>query len=341
MKTVTELQTEYKAKLESIASEKRSMSEAEVKELDAMKSAIDTAKNEETLNAKKSALEVEMRSIREAQDTIKSKLDTVDKNTYLRSIAKGSADVGNKEVVADVVRAYVSQSPLYAAHQNVQVRSTGNAYSFTQITGGGTGYVKTEGNAGTADDTTAAAMVSQAFKLYSGQKIVISQEALDDFAADIAQEITSVSLAQSVMAFAADAYTALNTITKTDTASTSWALTDITGAYLALPARNLFGVKYIMNGTTAASVVDLLDYEDNLKAAFIGLDKSNIIIDSSCTSGTIYVGNPTLALAIGRKDPIRIFVQEVSEGKSFEAQPRLAVALRDATAMKKLVLRAS
>jgi hypothetical protein len=53
------------------------------------------------------------------------------------------------------------------------------------------------------------------------------------------------------------------------------------------------------------------------------------------------VGNPTLMLAIARKEPVRIFVQEVSEGKTFEAQPRLAVALRDSTAGIKLVKKSS
>lgn len=270
------------------------------------------------------------------------------KNEYLRSIAKGAADVGNKEVIDDVVRQFNLTSPIFAAHQNVQRRSTGNTFSFTKITSGGTGYRKTEGNAGSADTVSAASMVSVSFITYSGQKILLSQEALDDYAADVAQEVIVIGTSQSSIAFGNDCIKAMKTAfggvyngsgtettppTFTQTDSTAWALSDLIGAYYDIPVRNRYGVKFVMHPSTAEAIVGLLTVDKSPQAAWIGLTKENIVEDESMDTDVVFVGNLTLALAIGMKVPVRVWMQDVSEGKNVEVQPRLAVALRDSSAI--------
>jgi HK97 family phage major capsid protein len=335
---LNELKAKYAGILEKAKTENRSLSAQETTELDGLKAEITKLETE----AQKGVKEAEEQRSAAAARVNGPNLQAVDKNTYFRNIAKGSADVGNKEVIADVVRQFNLTSPIYAAHQNVQRRSTGNTYSFTQITKGGAGYVKTEGNAGTSDTTSTAAMASVAFKTYSGQKVLITQEALDDYACDVAQEIMTLGMAKSVIAFGTDIVTALKvpflvstTFTPTETAATSWALQDIINCFYEIPIRNRYGVKFMMSSALAKTVTGLLTLDNGPQAAMIGLTKENIleIDDASLADDVLFVGNPTLALAIAMKEPVRTWVQEISEGTQFEVQPRLAVALRDAYAL--------
>lgn len=347
MKKIEELQAEYKAVLEKAKTENRGLTADETKSLDTLKGEIEkleTAKaNDNAAKAELEKREEYLRSIAAAQQTIKDNLGNADKNTYLRSITKGSNDVGNKEIVNDVVRQFETQSPIFGAHQNIQRRSNGMAFSFTKVTKGGAGYVKTEGNAATEDTASAAVPVSVAFKTYSGQKVVITQEALDDFAADIAQEIITLGSGKATTKFDADAVAELESVdaTPTETAATSWALTDITGAFFEIPNRNRVGVKYICAPATAAKIVNMMKAEDAAACAVVGLTAENLIVDDNVTADVLIVANPTLALAIGMKEPVRVFTDEVSEGRAYEVQPRMAVKLRDSTAVALRKLKAA
>lgn len=347
--TVDELKKQYTAILEAAKTEKRSLKETEIADLDRIKSEIEAA-TKQAANADAAAKQIadreaQLRSIAAAQTTIKENLGTLDKNTYLRSIAKGSADVGNKEVVSDVVRAFESQSPIFAAHKNVQNRSTGNAFSFTKVTqgAGAAGYIKVEGVAGTEDTTSAVTVQSVAFKLYDSQRIAVSQEMLDDAAADIAAEIIGLGSAKSTMKFDTDCVTKLASAFGTipETAGTTWAVADLIAAYLEIPNRNRYEVSYVCNGSTAAALLALFTTENAPALAAIGFSKDTLVIDSNVAANTLIVGNVTLALALGMKTPVRIFTQESSAGRDFEVQPRLAVELRDATALAARVLAAA
>jgi HK97 family phage major capsid protein len=340
--TIEQLKAEYAAILALGKTENRSLAAAETAKLDTLKLEIEKLEREGAALAAANKRETENRSIAAAQETIKNGLGSMDKNTYLRSLAKGSQDVGNKEVLADVVRQFETESPIFAAHKNVQKRSTGNAFSFTKITSGGAGYAKTEGNAGTADTASAATIASVVFLTYSGQKITVTQEMIDDSAADIAQEVIVLGSAKATTKFDIDAVAALETYgTPADTAATTWALSDLVAAYFELPNRNRnTNVKYICAPATAAAIVNMLNATDAPKAAVIGLSADSIIVDDHVTAGHVLVCDPTLALAIGIKVPARIFVDEVSEGRVYEAQPRLAVALRDSTAISGRKLKA-
>jgi HK97 family phage major capsid protein len=334
--TLSEMKARYQAILDGAKTANRSMTSAETTELDKLKADIARIESEAAEGVRNAQQDRSAAAARQSE----AKPQDVDKNTYLRSIAKGSADVGNKEVVADVVRQFNLTSPIFAAHTNVQRRSTGNAYQFTQIAKGGAGYVKTEGAAGTTDSASTATMVAQAFKTYSGQKILVTQEALDDFEADIAAEVLTLGLAKSTVAFGVDCVTALKsaflvstTFTPTQTAATSWAMADLVAAYYEIPVRNRTGVKFICAPATAKALVSLLTLDNGPQAAAIGLKPENIVEDDSVDTDVCFLGNITLALAVGMKVPVRTFIQEVSEGKTFEVQPRFAVGLRDGTAL--------
>ncbi len=257
-------------------------------------------------------------------------------NEYYRSLAKGAVDVGNKEVVADVVRVYQSASPIFAAHTNVQTRSTGMTFTFTRIRPDlSKGYVKTEGASGRDDSTTTIEIVPVPFKLYDSESVLVTQELLDDATVDLGAEISSAGLAKSGTAFGADLVTALMSAvaTPTETAATTWAISDLAGAYFGLPLRNRVGLRYIMNSQTAKAVVDLLGVEAGPRLAAIGLSAESILVDEAVTNDVIILANVALALAVGQKTPVRVLVVEVSAGRTYELQPRFAVALRDGTAV--------
>ena len=46
----------------------------------------------------------------------------------------------------------------------------------------------------------------------------------------------------------------------------------------------------------------------------------------------VAISNLDLALAIGMKEPVRVWTQQISEGVQYEVQPRFAVASRDGSA---------
>ncbi|MCL2646027.1 MAG: phage major capsid protein [Phycisphaerales bacterium] len=328
---LNEMKAKYVAILETGKTENRSFTAAEITEMDNLKAEIAKAEKAATEGVQKAIEERNAAAARlQGPDTMRMKT-----NEYLRSIAKGSQNVGNLEVVNDVVRQFNQTSPIFAAHQNVQMRSTGNSFEFTRISAGGAGYVKTEGNAGTSDTASAATMVAVPFKTYSGQTILVTQEALDDYAADISQEVIVLGTAKATVAFGADCVAALKSAftTTTATAGTSWTLADVTAAYYEIPVRNRYNIKYTCNPATAKALANLITLNTSPQAEWIDLKKENIVEDESMDADLLFVGDLTQALAIGLKQPVRVFVQEVSQGTNFEAQPRLAVALRDATAL--------
>jgi len=335
--------SEMKAKivsiLETAKTQNRSFTKAETDEMDNLKA--------EIAKVEKEAAEGVQRA-QEERSAAAARLNgpptqTMKTNEYLRSIAKGEANVGNIEIINDVVRQFNLTSPIFAAHQNVQKRSTGNAYEFTRISSGGAGYAKPEGNAGTSDNTSAATMVSVPFKTYSGQTILVTQEALDDYAADIGQEVIVLGTAKATVAFGADCVAILKSAfsTLTPTAGSAWTLDDVVAAYYEVPVRNRSGIKYICAPVTAKALTRLITLDTSPQAEWIDLTKENIVEDESMDADLLFVGNPTLALAIGMKQPVRVWTQEVSQGTNFEVQPRLAVALRDATALAARKLKAA
>lgn len=344
--TLTPVQ-EYRAVLDKAKAENRSLNSDEAQRLDILKAEIDKDVNARAAAAELERRETEYRSIAAAQGAIdKTAPAAADPrpgaNAYLRSIAKGNADVGNKEVIADVVRQFESQSPIFAAHANVQQRSTGNAFQFTKVTKGSTdGYAKTEGNTGRTDGTGTGATASSvgvatiAFTTYSGELMTVTQEMLDDAAADVAAEVIGLGSGKATMAFDADAITELESafLSYTDTAATTWAVADLIDIFLAIPNRNRYGVKYVTSAATAAKLLALMTTDNAPALAAIGFSKDSLVIDDNVTTDVVLGGNITLALAIGMRVPVRVFTQEVSAGRNFEVQPRLAVALRDATAL--------
>jgi HK97 family phage major capsid protein len=344
--TLEELKKQYAELLAKSETEKRSLTAAEVSTLDKLKTDIAAM---EKANADAAAASIKQQdenrsAAAAAAQSDRDKTYNMPTNDYLRSIAKGAdatASVGNKEVIADVVRQFNAQSPIFAAHGNVQKRSTGNAFSFTKIVKGSSdGGTKTEGNAGASDTTSTAPMVPVPFKTYTGESILVTQEALDDYAADIGAEVIGLGMSKSSLAFGADCITALKsaflvstTFTPTETAASTWALSDVIAAYYEIPARNRRNVKFTCAPATAKNLVSLLTLDNSPQAAAIGLTKENIVEDDAVPADVLFVGDITLALAIGMKIPVRIFKQEVSAGTTMEVQPRLAVALRDATAL--------
>lgn len=342
--TLAELKAKYAGLLEKAKTENRSLTAAETTEMDAMKA--DILKMEKA--AEDGVKEAERQRSAAAARLNGDDRKTMKSNEYFRSIARGDQDVGNKEVVADVVRQFNLTCPIYAAHTNVQPRSTGNTYSYTKIQKGGSGFVKTEGAAAPEDTVSTAVMVAQTFKVYSSEIIPITQEMLDDAVADISQEVMTLGMSKSVIAFGADCVTALKSaflvstvFTPTETAATHWALADVVAAYFEVPVRNRYGVKFICNGETAQAIVAQLTLDNSPQAALIGFTKENIVEDDSMPDDVLFVGNVTLALAIGRKEPVRIFMRETSEGKDVEVQPRFAVGLRDSTAIAARILKAA
>lgn len=353
--TLAELKAKAAAILDKAKTENRSLTAAENTEIETIKA--DILKEEKVIQAateqqRSAAAAAAARLNRDDVWNMKSneffrKMATLG-DSYMRSISTAGQDVGNKEVIADVVRQFNLTSPIYAAHQNVQPRSTGVVYSYTRINKGGSGFVKTEGAAAPEDTVSSVTMVSQTFKTYSSEKLQISQEMLDDAVADISQEVMTLGLAKSVLAFGADCVTALesaflvsNVFTPTDTAGTSWAFSDIVAAYYEIPVRNRYGVKYICNGATAQALVSLLTNINAPQAAIIGFTADNIVEDSAMPNNVLIIGNITISLAIGRKEPVRVFMVETSEGRTVEVQPRLAVGLRDSTALAARHLKSS
>lgn len=317
---MTELQNEMKTILEDGKKNGKLSADQEIR-LDAIKAELDRA-NVEARSAAASA-------------SIKP-VAAKDSNAILRSISKGSAEVNDVTFVNDVVRQFELTSPLFASHGNIQKRSNGMTYHFTKVTSGGAGYVKTEGVAGTDDSASAVAIGSVDFSTYSGQKILVTQEAFDDYAVDLMQELTTVGMAKTSVAFGSACVSALQgafSSTYTSTATTSWAVTDLINAYYTLPVRHLGNVKYLVNRATAAKLVNLFDHEDAKKLETIGFDKGSILIDDAMATDRLIVTNPTIALAVAMKVPVRVVKLEVSEGYTLEVQPRLAVALRDSSAV--------
>jgi hypothetical protein len=239
---------------------------------------------------------------------------------------------------------FEEQSPIFRIHTAKQTRLTGEVYRFPKVTLGGAGYAKAEGNAGTTDTASAITMVSESFKTYSSQVVPISQEMLDDAGFDVQAEVTTLGMAKSTAAFDADAVTALLTYdaSPTETAATSWALSDVMDAYFELPVRHQgAGVKYIGNATTIKNIASLLTVENSPQAALIGLTADSLVIDNNVTAGLLLVTNPTKALAIGLRAKVRVLILDVSEGRTIEVQPRLAVGVRDVTAIAGRILKAA
>jgi HK97 family phage major capsid protein len=316
---------------------------------DAKKTGAMTGEQEIRLGAIKAQLdsnEVQVRSAAASAAAAIVKPVARDSNTILRSISKGSDEVNDITFVDDIVRQFRLQSPLFAAHSNVQQRSNGMVYHYNKVTKGGAGYAKTEGVAGTTDSASAIAIANVSFATYSGQKIIVTQEAMDDFKADIMGELLTLGMAKCSDAWAAAAITALETSqttpgTYTETATTSWQVSDLISAYFEVATRNRYDIRYIVNSTTAATLINLFDAEDSYKLAAIGFSKDTLLVEDGMATNELFVCNPTLALAVAMKVPVRVFKDEVSEGYSIEVQPRLAVALRDSTAVANRVKKAS
>jgi HK97 family phage major capsid protein len=334
--TIQEMKAKYQGIVETASTANRSLTAAETQELDTLKAQIaDAEKAVKTADEARSAAAARFDSKAANPKTM---------NEHYRSIGKGSAEVGTNEAINDVVRVFEEQSPIFKAHNAKQPRLTGEAYKYPKVVPGGAGYSKTEGNAGTADTASAITMVDQTFKTYSSQVVAVSQEMLDDAGFDVQAEITTMGMAKSTSAFDADAITAIETYdsTPTETAATTWALSDVVAAYFDLPNRHQgAGVKYIGNAATIKSIVSLLTTDNAPQAAIINLKPENIIIDSNVTAGLLLVTNLDRALAIGMKNKVRVLILEVSAGKTIEVQPRLAVGLRDGTAVAGRKLKAA
>jgi HK97 family phage major capsid protein len=336
------LANDFKAIVDAAKKENRSLTEAEDKQLDDLKAEIarldEAASNAKLAGEQHARREAELRSFAAAQ-TVRPEIEAMDKSKLFRSITTGGADVGNVDFINDVVKQFEEQSPLFAAHGNVQRRSTGNSFSYTQIAPGTqTASLKVEGNAGSADETCSVVIATTTFGTYSGGIVLISQEMLDDAAADIAQEITALGMAKGILKFdkaLVDLLEAAAVVSGDipETANTTWDLSDLIAMYFSIPMRNRRGIKWIGNATMMGTIVDLMDFEDTAKTALIGLTPENLIVDSNSAADTLIACNPTLALSIGIKQPVRVFRQEVSAGSNFEVQPRLAAGLRDATAV--------
>jgi HK97 family phage major capsid protein len=327
--TLTELKAKYQNILNGAQTANRSLTSVEQTELDTIKAEITALE----ANAQAAADAIQARNAAAAAASGAGAPKTF--NTQLRSITKGAADVGDKEVVQDIVRVYEAESPIFREHTGKQLRLSGQKYSYPKVTAGTGGYVKTEANAGTSDSSSTITMVDQTFKLYSSQSILVSYEMLTDAGFDVGTEVTSVGMSKSTTAFDVDAVTALETYdaTPTETAATSWALSDVIAAYYDLPTRHRAGVKFYGKAETIKAIVGLLTADNAPQAAIIGLTKENLVEDDNITTGLLIVTNITKALAIGMQSPVRVFVDEVSAGKTFEVQPRLAVGLRDGTAV--------
>jgi HK97 family phage major capsid protein len=341
---IEDAKTRYAAVVDKVATENRAMEKTEVDGLAAIKAEITAleAQRKDAQNVADANAAVQARNAAAARASAQGSAPK-SSNEFYRSITKGSSNVGTKEVVTDVVRVYETQSPLFAAHQNKQLRLTGEKYTYPKITAGSGGYAKTEGNAGSADTGTTVVMVDATFVTYSSQTITVSQEMIDDAGFDISGEITAVGLSKSTTAFDAAAATALLAYdnTPTETAATSWSLADLIAAYYEIPTRNRNGVKFIMAAATVPAILNLLTTDNAPKAAAIGLSAENIIVDDNITANLVVLCNPTLALAIGMKEQVRVFVDEVSAGRTYEVQPRLAVGLRDGTAVSGRILKAA
>jgi HK97 family phage major capsid protein len=270
-------------------------------------------------------------------------------SAHLRSITKAAAgdDVGMVEVVNDVVRQYDEACPIFAAHKKIQRRNTGNAYVYTRITRGDVGHDRTEAVASADDATSAMVMVTQAFKNYTGDTVIISEEMVNDAGFDLSAEVLALGLGKTVPLLAADLVAALksaflvsSTFTPTETAGTSWDIQDLINAYFEIPARNRSGISYVCNSATAKLLIEMLSAENSEKAMMIrlmsfGADGVSpaIVEDAAVPDGVVFVANVTKALAIGMGSPVRVKAMEVSEGTKFEVQPRFAVGLRDGTAL--------
>ena len=155
------LTEQYKAILEKVKTENRSLTSDEEATLDKLKGEIEKAEKSEAIKATIEKREAELRSVAASQSV---KIEANEANTFLRSLAKGSSQVGNLEFDTEVVRQFEETSPIFRNHMNVQKRSTGNAFSFAKLSNAGTiGAVKTEGSAGGADSASTYTTVSVPF----------------------------------------------------------------------------------------------------------------------------------------------------------------------------------
>ena len=239
---VADLKGKYKAKMDTVTvTGTASLTAAETTELDGWEAEIKRLEGEigtvaNNQNAAKA--EVEKRNAALAKmlaDTPgNSSVRTQTSNDVIRrSITKGGTEVGDVEVVNDVVRVYNTESPFFAAHTAKQMRLTGTTYTYPKVVPGGAGYAKTEGVAGTADTASTITMVTAPFKTYSSQIVTVSQEMLDDAGFDVASEVTQMGMSKSTQAFDTDAVTALGTFgTPATTPTTAWAVSDMSALLL-------------------------------------------------------------------------------------------------------------
>jgi hypothetical protein len=333
--TIEQLKTEAATILNLVATEKRSMTAAEDSRLGVIKTEI--AALETAIAADKANVETQKRSVIASQLT-KNPAD-MDSNTYFRSLTRGGSEVGPQAFVQEVVKVFETESPIWRNHGNIKTQTTGNAFNLYVLTPGGAGYKKTEGNAGTADTSSSLVLQPFPFSTYSSQAVTVSQEMLDDLAYDISGDITSLGMSKSTVAFDADAVAALvssGTYTG-DLTSTSGEVTlaAVTAKFMGLPDRHRLapGIKYFTNAIGAAKLLALITWEAKAQCDAISLTPENIVIDTNVPARMTIITNVTKAIGIGMKTPVRVFTLEVSAGRQYEIQPRLAVAVRDASAV--------
>jgi HK97 family phage major capsid protein len=338
---LAKLKAEYKGILDKAKTENRSISKDEEARIEILKAEI--AKAEKAIADQADAQAAQLRSIAAAQSIDAAVKKTA--NDVYRSIAKGNNEVNDQIVISDIVRQFQQISPIFAAHENIQTWATGTPYTFIKVTKGANdnGAKKAEGDAGTADAGSAMAPVQVAFSVYSGDIITITQEMLEDAKFDVAKEVITLGMAKGVLLWDNDAADALLEYDEepTETADTAWAISDLIKAYFEIPQRNRYGIKFVCSPVGAAALVDLMDFEDTAKLAAIGLTMENLVVSDNMPDDQILLCNITLALAAARKEPVRVVKLDVSAGQTVEVQPRMAVALRDATAVAGRKLKAA
>lgn len=355
---------DMKKVLDQAKSENRSITAAETSTLDGIKAEIDKLVASKAATSREEvagqvAAAIEARST--AAATVTATVKEPDANTFLRSVTRGAVNVGDVVFNDDVVRVFNETSPLFESSK-VDTKQTGETYKFIKITGGNTGGGrKAEGIAGNNDTNTTVTPASVIFTTYSGESCLISTEMSDDAGFDVSAEVTGAGLAKCMYKFGGDAVATMASAFSTDngtnggtltatsyagnssgstvtyypllTNASTFAASDLVSLYYEVPARNRDGAKFICNATTAAKIVSIITNTNDPQITWIGFTKDSVVEEPAMPTDVVFFGNPAKVLAVGMKKPIRVFVQEVSAGKTIEPQPRIAVALRDSTAV--------